>query len=274
MAETTSIRAWIYQQFDADHSLAVPGSAYGGWHQHEATVDLSRLALVSMHAWQADPPDVYPGWDHAVEYRPRSAAIARDVYPPLLRAVRGAGIPVFHVGGGARDYYKDLPGHQRAVDLAGPPPQAGPGAVDDPSAAGIRELRRRHGFPGVHNEPDIQAGFAQLDFPAEARPIGDEGVAEDGHQLNALCRDAEVAHLVYVGFAINWCLLMSPGSMWEMAGRGYTCSAIREGVTAVENRESAATEGHKEEGLWRVSLATGLVFDLADFTDAVGRRQH
>jgi hypothetical protein len=35
-------------------------------------------------------------------------------------------------------------------------------------------------------------------------------------------------------------------------------------VTAVENRESARSESHKEEALWRVALAFGFVFDVDD----------
>ena len=75
--------------------------------------------------------------------------------------------------------------------------------------------------------------------------------------------------MIYVGFFINWCLLMSSGGMREMARHGVICSAIREGVVAIENRESAVGRLHKEEGLWRTSLAFGLVFDLAGFTTAL-----
>jgi len=263
-----TIPSWIYQQYDADQTRPVPAEGYGGWRQHEATLDPARLAIVSMHAWHADPPEMYPGWDRAVEYRVRSSAICREVYPRILGAARGAGIPVLHVVGGT-PYYTDYPGYKRAVELAGPAPEMGPGAVHDPSAGGISELRRREGFPGAHNVQDITRGFVTLDFAEEAKPVGDEGIAEDAHQLNALCREAEVSHLVYIGFALNWCLLMSPGSMLEMKNRGYTCSTIRQAVTAVENRESAATEAHKEEALWRTSLSFGLVFDDSDFITAI-----
>ena len=85
-------------------------------------------------------------------------------------------------------------------------------------------------------------------------------MGETANQLDALCREADVSHLIYAGFAVNWCLLMSPAGMLDMSRRGYLCSALRQAVTAVENRESARTEAHKEEALWRVSLAFGYVF--------------
>jgi hypothetical protein len=58
---------------------------------------------------------------------------------------------------------------------------------------------------------------------------------------------------------------MSPGGMVDMRRTGMICSALRQAVTAVENRESARLESHKEEALWRVALAFGFVFDVDDF---------
>jgi hypothetical protein len=57
---------------------------------------------------------------------------------------------------------------------------------------------------------------------------------------------------------------MSPGGMVDMRRTGMICSALRQAVTAVENRESARTQAHKEEALWRVALAFGFVFDVDD----------
>jgi hypothetical protein len=78
-----------------------------------------------------------------------------------------------------------------------------------------------------------------------------------------------VNHLVYIGFAINWCLLMSPGGMVDMGQHGVMCSAIREAVTAIENRETARGEREKEQALWRIALQWGFVFGLEDFTRMV-----
>jgi hypothetical protein len=43
------------------------------------------------------------------------------------------------------------------------------------------------------------------------------------------------------------------------------CSAFRQAVTAVENKETARDETCKEIALWRVALAYGFVFDVDDF---------
>lgn len=268
---TVIIPAHYYQQFDADLALEVPAEGYGGWRKADITLSLEHSALVVMHAWDTGTPDQFPGWHRAVEYMRRANAIARDVFPPLLAAVRRSSLRLFHVVGGG-DYYKELPGYRRAVALAGPEPEALPKVEADPVLEELREFRRQHVFVGPHNEADVAAGFARVDFMPQARPQGDEGVAENGRQLFALCREVGVNHLIYTGFAINWCLLLSPGGMWEMQKYGLLCSTIREATTAVENKETARTETAKQIALWRVALAFGFVFDLSDFLEALGSR--
>jgi len=115
----------------------------------------------------------------------------------------------------------------------------------------------------------VRRGSAKINFTPQAKPVGDEGIAEDGHQLFALCKHHGINHLIYAGFAINWCLLVSPGGMLDMSLRGLMCSAFRQAVTAVENKETARRELCKEIGLWRVALAFGLVFDVDDFRTAI-----
>ena len=252
-----------YQQFDADFSLDVPGEGYGGWRKAAVEIDLDHTALVVMHAWETGTRDMYPGWHRAVEYMPRAQAILETVFPPLLAAVRRHGVRLFHVVGGG-DYYRDYLGYRKAVGLAGPTPRLEP-IASDPALEALRRFRKAHVFVGAHNERDVARGFESIDFASQARPVGDEGIAENADQLYALCVDGAVNHLIYAGFAINWCLLMSPGGMLDMSRRGVMCSALRQAVTAVEDKETARTELGKQLALWRVSLAFGFVFDVDDF---------
>lgn len=261
--------AEFYQQFDADFSRDVPAEGYGGWQRDEVELAPDHTALVVMHAWECGTMQDWPGWRRSVEYHPRALQILHDVFPPLLAAVRASPLPVFHVVGG-RDYYSHLPGYQRAVRLAGPTPELAPLATD-PVYERMQRMRGERVFVGAKNRADVEAGFAQLDFAPEARPAGEEGIAENGHQLAALCRAHGVNHLIYVGFAINWCLLMSPGGMVDMRRYGAMCSTIREAVTAVENAETAREEREKQQALWRVALEFGWVFALRDFLTALAR---
>ena len=262
---TIKLPAHYYEQFDADYTLDVPGEGYGGWKTAELEIDPQHTALVVMHAWDCGTYEEYPGWYRKIEYIPRSAAICREVFPPLLSAVRASEMDLFHVAGGG-DYCRSYPGYKKAVELAGPSPEPPVLIESDPC------LDRLRGFKGdldPHNADDMQRGLKKLDFAEEAKPLDDECVAENAHQLFALCKEYGVNHLVYAGFAINWCLLLSPGGMADMSQHGIMCSALRQAVTAVENKETARDELCKQVGLWRVALAFGFVFDVDDFVRAI-----
>ncbi len=256
--------ASYYQQFDADYTRDVPAEGYGGWKTAGIELAPDHTAVVVMHAWECGTMEQWPGWRRCVEYHPRALKILAEVFPPLLAAVRASPLPLFHVVGG-RDYYSRLPGYRQTVKLAGPSLKHRP-AAKDPVSKRLEKFRANEVFVGQHNWPDVRAGFKKLDFAPEARPVGDEPIAKDGHQLAAVCRAHGINHLVYVGFAINWCLLMSPGGMIDLGRYGVMCSTIREAVTAVENAETARTEREKSQALWRVAINSGFVFGLEDFT--------
>ena len=262
------IPAWFYRHHDADYGLDVPEEGFGGWQQDTLEFSRSHTAVVLMHAWDAGTRDEFPGWHRVVPYIPRADVICRDVLPGLLTAVRASALPLFHVVGGG-EYYKDLPGYRRAVALAGPEPPKRPQVDSDPVRDALAAHKRAHGYPATHNLDDIDRGFARLDFAPGTRPVDGEGVAENGHQLFALCREHGINHVVYAGFAINWCLLLSPGGMAEMQQHGVMCSALRQATTAVENHASARQQWCKELALWRVALAFGFVFDVDDFVAAL-----
>jgi len=265
--KTLRLPAHYYQQFDADYARDVPAEGYGGWKTAEVELSPDHTALVVMHAWDCGGPEEYPGWRRAVEYYPRALKILREVFPPLLAAVRASPLPVFHVVGG-RDYYSHLPGYQHAVALAGLTPEPKP-VEPDPFYQRLLDFRAKHVHVGPGNRADVDAGWARLNFAPEARPMAGEGIAENGAQLAALCIAHGINHIVYIGFAINWCLLMSPGGMVDMRRHGLICSTIRDATTAVENRETARDEREKEQGLWRFSLESGFVFDSKDFISAL-----
>ncbi len=267
--KTIELRTHYYEQFNADFSLDVPAEGYGGWKSAMLPLSLDHTAVVVMHAWDCGTQQAYPGWHRAVEYIPRADAICRTVFPNLLAAVRKSRVHLFHVvGGGA--YYQDLPGYAKAKRLAKPecpePEQIAP----DPVWERLRSFPYGPNQYGEANRTDIGRGFRRIDFPAEARPAHGEGVAENADQLFALCKEAGVNHLIYAGFAIDWCLLVSGGGMVDMMRRGFLCSALRQAVTAVENKETARKELCKEIGLWRVARMFGFVYDADDFVKAIG----
>ncbi|NMC07280.1 MAG: hypothetical protein GYA24_18840 [Candidatus Lokiarchaeota archaeon] len=278
---TVRVPAWLYRQFDADPARDVPAEAFGGWTRVDAELDLDHVALVVMHAWDAGTPEDFPGWYRHVEYLPRANRIVKEVFPGLLAAARSASLRVIHVVGGG-EYYKHLPGYhatrrlarwQQFVENLG---HAGLGRLrKSASRRVLDEIRAANAGGGPHNQADIKKGFERVDFPPEARPLDTEAIAENTPQLLATCKKHVIDHLVYAGFAINWCLLLSPGGMADMARHGVMCSAIRQATTAVETKETARGELGKENALWRVALAFGFIFDLDDLLRALqGRTVH
>ncbi|MHA1368459.1 MAG: hypothetical protein ACTSWN_01290 [Promethearchaeota archaeon] len=264
------IIANYYQQYDADHDLEVPAEGFNGWQKGEIPLDLDHTALVVMHSWDFGRMEDFPGWYNHVEYIPRAKSIQRDIFPPLLGAVRDSGMALFHVVGGG-NYYKQYPGYKKAKHLAGRlKSRLKPLSIKKYAVRSrLDEFRRMHCISGVHNQEDINRAFSRIDFGVASRPLGDEGIAEDEYQLFALCKEFKIDHLIYVGFAINWCLLLSPGGMAEMSKFGLLCSTIRQATTAVENKETARGELCKEIALWRVAISFGFVFDLDDFINAL-----
>jgi nicotinamidase-related amidase len=267
--------AQYYKQHDADLTQDIPGRGYDGWTTRMLDVPLERTALVSMHVWNpglvaeipAGPDSPYAGWFRFVEYLSRAVPITKTVFPPLLKAARHANMTIIHVGS-SEAYTGKFEGYQQVASLAGPAPARPAGAVDDPLR---QQWQRERGVQmrGEKNGEEIDAGRHFLDFSPQATPEPGESVAIDSRQLNAICREKGIWHLIYIGFAINWCLLASPGGMIDMSRIGYVCSTIRQATTAVENRETCTQEWAKQVALWRVALMFGYVFDVDPFMVAL-----
>jgi hypothetical protein len=263
------VKTSYYKQFDADFTLGVPGEGYEGWRKEQMELDLSRTAIVVLHAWDFGSREQFPGWHRAVEFIPRAEAICQKELPFLLGLCRDNGVTVFHVVEPVGDYYKEYPGYQHAVRLAGDSSPEKEQIVADESYADLQAFRKANAFPGTHNLADIEAGFSRLDIPEPVRPIGDEGVAATTEQLFALCKERGINHLIYTGFALNACILLNPGGMADMRRHGLICSVIPEAATAVENKETARREDAKSLSLWKVSLFFGFVYELEDLASAL-----
>ncbi len=263
-----TIPANYYQQFDTDLTLDIPAKGYGGWKRQDIQISPEHTALVVMHAWDTGTPEEYPGWWRCVEYMSRAKRISQEIFPPLLSAVRENAFNLYHVASFAQDL-NAYPGYAKTLQLAPTEDASLPSVDSDPILEELHAFRATNVFVGRHNEADVHRGFEKLDFLPEAKPLGDESIATDSKQLYALCKADGINHLIYTGFAINWCLLLSPGGMADMSKHGIMCSAIRQAVTAVENKESAEQEWAKELGLWRVALAFGFVFNVNDFIESI-----
>jgi hypothetical protein len=267
------IPSWYYEQFDADFNCEVPEKGFNGWKKTELEYSLTHTALVSMHAWDTGTAEQYPGWWRCAPYMVRANKILKEVYPELLKTARESGMRVFHVVGGSDDYWKKYPGYKYTCSICNNAARKYEQTAADACSQKLWKFKEANAM-GAHNSADTRLGFKRMDFPKEAMPLDNEPIAENAEQLFAVCKRHSINHLIYCGFAINWCLQNSPGGMVDMARYGMICSTIRQATTAVESKESASGELAKEETLWKIALGFGFVFDLQDFTTALrGKRQ-
>lgn len=270
MDKIINIPAWYYQHFDADLSLEIPGEGYGGWKKAEnLSFSLSHSALVVMHTWNCYEPEDFPGWWRVVEYLPRAKEILQQYFPPMLALARKIKLPIIHVVWGG-NYYQDLTEHKYSVNLAGQE-EVLPQVRKDVVREGLDAFRESFVFPGDHNQSDVARSRIARDFAPEAKPLPGEIIVSSSKQLFMHCHELGINHLLYSGFAINWCLLMSPGGMLEMQKYGLLCSVIKEMTTAVENKESARNELAKQLALWKVALQFGFVYEYEDLRSALGK---
>jgi len=267
---TVQLPSHYYQVFDLDFSREVPAEGIGGWQTKELPFSLDHSAVVVLHAWDVGTKEEFPGWHRIGEFFPRAEKILQGPLPKLLQAARSASLKVYHVSAGENPC-RHLPGYQRTLAFAGGPEPAGEQIARDPVHRQLQAFREAEGFLGVHNLSDIEAGFTRLAIPEAALPLPDEDVVVNSRQLFALCQRDGINHLVYAGFALNWCVLQAGGGMLDMARKALMCSTIREVVTAAENKETARGELAKENALWRVSTGYGFVYDLESFVEAISK---
>jgi hypothetical protein len=267
-----TLKTWYYVHGDADHAHPVPESSFVGWQAGDLEISLDHTAVVSMHVWDCGAYELYPGWHKVVPYIPRAAAITRSLFPRLFEAVRKSPIPLIHVVGGG-NYYSRLKGYKKTVELAGKAPDMPEHIPSDPVRDKLLAFKEKEVYPRSANLPDVKRGFARLNFDEHAKPAKDEYICENGHQLFAVCKQRNINHLIYAGFAVDMCLLLEPGGMNDMSKRGMLCSIISDTTVAVEIKESAERQLAREIGLWRVAHLYGFVYEAEEFIRAINSQK-
>lgn len=274
-----TLKADYYRHYPVDFSKGKDGAlGFKSWADPlEIQVPAEETAIIPMHIWNIGISPELPfqsegqagGVMDMLEWASRSAPIIKTEIPPILEAARNAGINVVHVASG-EGYETKYPGYKKALDIAGKEPESPPRAF---RAGEIKppDDRKSALIFGERLKQSSEYYSKRVDFPPQAKPLDNEYVVSTTHQLNSVLRELKVWNLIYIGFALNWCLWFSPGGMTDMSRLGYRCSCIKEATTAVENKESVVGEQHKQEALWRVSLMFGYVHGADDFIKACSK---
>lgn len=261
----------FYRHYPADYSAGAQAArTFHGWTSTVRELDLTRTALLLMHlpdagltpdtVWRPDcqRPDLHG----TVEWIPRTMELNTKRLPKLVTAARQASLQVVHVRSRIDDWLQ--PQAARSLAEAGPAPVTNNDRITTDA---------QHGQDVFGPMPERPAGSPKhfIGLPNELRTHGNDLVVTESWQLHRLMKNRGITHLIYTGWALNWCLWFSPGGMSDMARYGYRCSAVRRGCVAIENRESAATEANLEYAYWQTSTMFGYIFELADLTAALAQ---
>jgi len=259
-----------------DFSRGAEGAlGFKGWGESvEIDVSAGETALIPMHIWNIgfspelpfSPEGPAGGVMKMLEWASRSVPIIKNEIPPILNAARKAGINVIHVAS-SEQYALKYNGYLKTKELAGPE-QSGLPRAPRHNETKPPDDRKIDLLFGEDFSKDSVFYNPRIDFPEPAKPLDDEYVVVTTRQLNEVLREHGIWNLIYIGFAINWCLWFSPCGMTDMSRLGYRCSCIEEAVTAVENRETVKGELNKKQALWRTSLMFGYIHHAEDFISA------
>jgi nicotinamidase-related amidase len=265
----------MYRHYPADFSQwDMAAAGFKGWDSQVRDLDLSKTCLALMHFPDTGlTPDTEFGPDcpnpnalGTIEWIPRTMEVVTFRMPPLLRAARAAGLLVAHVGVGGPPYTQG-PIWEKCVKEAGDPPPEDKDVIERDQKRWAQHTRDVFDLP--RPSPEKVPPHEKLALPPELLPQGNDIIAQHPWQLHRLLKNRGVDHIIYCGWALNWCLWFSPCGMCDMDRKGYMCSAVRGGCVAIENRESAAGEKNLEYAYWKTSTMFGYIFDLHELTTAL-----
>lgn len=264
----------IYRHFPADFSRWREAAvSFRGWESEVRELDLGRTCLALMHFPDTGlSPDTEFGPDcpnpaalSDIEWIPRTMEVVTFRIPRLVAAAREAGLQVAHVGVGG-GIYTEGPIWEACVAEAGEAPSGDedmlPRDADRDAGHMWDVFALTSGDAGT--PPDHVCAL-----PAALWPQGADIIAQHAWQLHRLLKNRGIDHILYAGWALNWCLWFSPCGMLDMWRKNYLCSAVRGGCVAIENAESAVGERNLEYAYWKTATMFGYIFDLHELTTAL-----
>ena len=252
-----NVPAYYYAQHGADYTKEFPAQGFEGWTKTHVPLNLAKTAVVVMHVWKLPDAEQCPGLYSHLEYARRADAIVAERYPAFLAAVRKSGLRVIHVGAGFEPQLREFPSYH-AVRKKYPPVSPERLTVSEEQKALMDKHWKSSCSADMHQYNDIERSFSGRGF--SVTPLEHEEVVTHSNQLFALCKEHGIEHLIYAGFAVNACLIMSQCGLIDMVRHGLMCSVVGDLTTAVENKKSIQAQSNREYGLWLFAVQSGYVF--------------
>lgn len=234
----------------------LPGQAYDDHnygHVHKTVeLDTANTAVIAIDMWNlgGDGEPVIPGVEKYWEYNymgghgvaKRAGKIKAEEIVPVLAAAREAGVPVIH--NEPPQILARYPWHEPPEPA---PPQADNETPDWPPPEFRAELLAEYYSTvfGPGYEKPWRAVRENYDFADCVKPDPRDFLFSQPHQIERFLKERKILNLVYVGFLLNFCLLMKPGGILQTRNRFRTivlrdCTAASE--TAWSTDENLMTK--------------------------------
>jgi len=194
--------------------------------ERQLSLPIEQTALVLVDVWSTHYID---------SWLQRATDVTRERIVPLLQAAREAGVTVIH----APSPFVVERHHPEFTPTPAPPEE--PSAWPPPAFRGIYRSGEYADF-GRNREPRLQDAITryqtELKISDQVKPLPDELIIATGDQLHDQLAERRILHLVYAGFATNWCVIGRDYGIIAMNERGYNIVLVRDATTGVEFHDS------------------------------------
>ncbi len=227
--------------------------------QVEMQLPVEQTALVLVDLWNT----------HFIEtWLERAVRVTKEAVVPAIEAARAAGLTIVQAPSPeVAAKFEQLQRHEPPAPVAEP---------DWPPAP----FRAREGeyaaFKGPRNQPPgiathWEAHRDKLDMSPEIEVREEDFVIATGEQLHDLARQRGIVHLIYAGFATNWCILNRDYGMRAISRRGYNMILLRDATIGVEYPDTVDACFATEMAIREVETQIGFTASNEDFFAACRR---
>lgn len=189
--------------------------------ERELPLSIGQTALVLVDVWSTHYID---------SWLARAKEVTEAKIVPILESARETGMTIIHAPSPpVADRYDDAPETSQTKSEGSDWPP-----VD------FRGIYRSGPYAefGRNQEPILPPTYkryeTELDINVLVKPVEGEHVIHTGPQMHNLLVEKQILHLIYVGFATNWCVIGRDYGILAMNERGYNIILIRDATTGIE----------------------------------------
>ena len=225
--------------------------------EFEMPLPIAETALILVDLWNV----------HFIEtWIERAKQVTMDCVVPVLEAARTVDMTIVHAPSPpVAAQYPQLERHK--------PPEPSTPPTWPPS-----DFRSRSGDYAVYRGPRSQPPGIGVHWDKLAPQLSmspaidvreDEFVIATGQQLHELLEEKRILHLLFAGFATNWCVLGRDYGIRSMSRYGYNIILLRDATTGVEFPDTYDNLFTTEIAIREVEQQYGFSASNADFFDAI-----